>query len=258
MSAQVARPHRPTGPAINAIDLWVPGTPWRSARHQLLSAGERARLAKIASIVRYEKGEEIYRQGSPAVAAFNIISGVATTYWLTPRDRQHITAFLYPGDIFGLSEEGKYTNSAKAATPVSAYKFPLHALRRVLSENADLDVNIIVKLCQELRQAQQHAIILAKKHAVSRLAMFLSLHEQLQSVAGKPSSEIYLPMDRSAIAEYAGLSLAAVSRAFRALIGGGVIICRDRRHAKVIDRAALQRAADDTTRGIRGGRKLRA
>jgi CRP-like cAMP-binding protein len=34
--------------------------------HQLLSDEERARLAVIASIMRFKKGAEIYREGEPA------------------------------------------------------------------------------------------------------------------------------------------------------------------------------------------------
>ena len=43
---------------------------------QLLSEEERARLAVLASIVRLNKGEEIYSEGQRADAVFNIITGV--------------------------------------------------------------------------------------------------------------------------------------------------------------------------------------
>ena len=48
------------GPSILGVDPWLPGTPRRGARRQLLSEEERSRLAVIASIVRFKKGEEIY------------------------------------------------------------------------------------------------------------------------------------------------------------------------------------------------------
>jgi CRP/FNR family transcriptional regulator len=55
------------GPAIRAVNPWVPGNPEKRGRHQLLSDAERAQLAKIATIVRFNKGEEIERAifGSP-------------------------------------------------------------------------------------------------------------------------------------------------------------------------------------------------
>ena len=129
------------GPAIHAINPWMPGNPTPGSRHQLLSADERAELAKISSIVRFRKGEIIYRKGADADASFNIIDGVVTAYLPLSRRRQHILAFLYPGDVFGLSEEGRYTSSTRATTAVTAYKIPFPALRRLLSKNASLSTS---------------------------------------------------------------------------------------------------------------------
>jgi CRP-like cAMP-binding protein len=239
-----SHPIKIAGPAIRAVDPWLPGNPVRGERHQLLSDEERAQLAKISSIVRFKKGEMIYELNAPAEASFNIISGVVTAFRPLSRKREHITAFLYPGDLFGLSEQGCYVNSTRATTAVTAYRIPLQAMRRLLSRNADLDVDIIIKLCDELRQAQRHAFLLAQKRAVSKVAMLLDLHEHLQRANGLPASDVYLPMDRSAIAGYLGLSLPAVSRAFRTLTARKIISFRDRRHAQILDRKAFEHLAD--------------
>jgi len=223
------------GPILYAIDPWSP-----SARRQFLDERKSARLAKIASIARFKKGDQIYHGSGIAEAAFSLKSGVVTTYVSSPSGGQHITAFLYPGDIFGLCEQGRYTNCAKAATSVVAYRLPIAALQRLLSEDADLDLDVIVKLCEEVRHAQHHALILSQRRAVSRLAMFLDLQERLQAINGEIASEIFLPMDRTEIADFIGLSLAAVSRAFSALIARRTITCRDRRHVRIDDRADLE------------------
>ncbi|MGC1560094.1 MAG: Crp/Fnr family transcriptional regulator [Bradyrhizobium sp.] len=229
------------GPAIYAVDPWVRGKP--RGRHQLLSDDERALLAKITSIVRFNKGEHIYHEGDAADAVFNIISGVVIAYRALA-EGDHVTSFLYQGDLFGLSEEGYYSNAAKAATSIVAYKIPLPALRRHLDKNADLDVDFIVKLCEDLRGAQCHALLLAQKRAATKLAMFLELQEHLQLARGEPTLEIYLPMDRSSIAAYLGLTLAALSRAFRTLVSKRIIFSRDRHHIKILDRNAFNRLAD--------------
>src|SRR6516165_9782755 len=108
---------RIAGPAIHAIDPWVPGGPERPVRHQLLNDRERAQLAKIATVVRFEKGQQIYGEGDLADAAFNIISGVVATF-RSLEDTEHAVSFLYPGDLFGLSEEGCYACTARAVTAV--------------------------------------------------------------------------------------------------------------------------------------------
>jgi CRP/FNR family transcriptional regulator len=236
-------PSQRYGPSLRATDPWLRGKPSQGKQHQLLSEDEKARLATLASIVRFKKNERIYREGESAGMVFNIISGVVGIYKKRSKTDRHIVAFLSAEDIFGLAEEGQYVNSAFALNSVTAYCLPVPALRRLLSSDAGLDVHVIVKLCQELRQAQRQALIVVQKNATTRLAMFLSLQEHLQSSRNELTTEIYLPMDRTAIAEYIGLSLATVSRAFRALADTALISHRNRRHIKVVDRKAFEKLA---------------
>lgn len=231
------------GPAIQAVHPWSRGNPEKGTRHQLLSDDERAQLAKIATVVRFDKGQQIYAEGETADAAFNVISGVVAAYRRLG-GAAHVTSFLYSGDLFGLSEEGQYVNTARAATAVVAYKMPLPAVRRILDKRADLDVGVIIKLCEELRETQRHAVFLIQKRAATRLAMFLDLQQNLQAARGEPVSEINLPMDRSSIAAYLGLTAAAVSRAFRTLVSRKIISCRDLHHVKVLNRTAFNKLAD--------------
>jgi CRP/FNR family transcriptional regulator len=199
----------------------------------------------MASIVRFKKDEVIYRENDRADAVFNIIRGVVSAYKEAPDGREHIVAFLLADDLFGLSAEGRYANSAKALTPVTAYRLPVSVLRGRLSKDAGLEFRVICKLCQDLRQAQRHALLLSQRKAVSKVAMFLQLMEQLQIARGEPTAEIYLPMDRSDIGQYAGMTLAAVSRAFRTLTARGIIKVRDRRHVRIMDRSAFEKIAGD-------------
>jgi CRP-like cAMP-binding protein len=226
------------GPSILSIDPWVAGNATKGRTHQLLSDEERAQLATIASVVRFRKGEEIYGNGEQAIAIFNIISGVVKIY--SGDDPSHIATFLFPGDLFGLSEEGIYINSAKAVTPVTAYQLPVQALRGRLSKDAVLEYHMICKLCQGLRHSQRHAFLVAQRHADSKIATFLQMLEQLQAARGEEIDEIHVPMDRSDIGEYVGMSLAAVSRTFGSLISRGVLKSRDRRHVRIADRRAFE------------------
>jgi CRP-like cAMP-binding protein len=232
------------GPAIRGVDPWTPSA---GKMRQLLSEEERARLAVLASIVRLNKGEEIYSEGQRADAVFNIITGVVKAYKTAPDGSEHITAFLFPDDMFGLSEEGRYTNSVKALTPLALYRFPVPALRRRLAKDVDLEFHVICKLIHELRETQRHAFLLARRRALSKVAMFLQLLENLQAARGERTAEIYLPMNRSDIGEYLGMSLEAVSRAFRGLTTRGIIKSRDRRHLKIADRSTFDKIAADTT-----------
>lgn len=128
---------------------------------------------------------------------------------------------------------------------MTGYKFPVTALRERLANDAHFEFHVICKLCQELRQAQRHAFVLSQRRASSKVAMFLLLLEELQAARGEPTDDIYLPMSRSDIGDYLGMSLEAVSRTFRSLTAADVIKSRDRRYVRVIDRRALENAAGD-------------
>ncbi|SPL62627.1 hypothetical protein OHAE_5234 [Ochrobactrum soli] len=73
--------------------------------------------------------------------------------------------------------------------------------------------------------------------------MFLRLQEHIQSAAGRPAGEIDLPMSRTDIADFVGLSLAAVSRGFRSLLSCGIVSIKNRRDVKIIDRKAFEALA---------------
>jgi CRP-like cAMP-binding protein len=230
------------GPAIRALDPWASSG---GRMRQLLTDDQRARLAVMSSVVRFKKGEIIYQEGDPANAVYNLNTGVVTAFKKAPNGSEHIVAFLLADDLFGLSAEGQYTNSTRALTAVTAYRLPVTALRSRLSKDAELEFHVMCKLCQELRQAQRHAFLLSQRSAVIKLGMFLQLFEQAQIAKDESAAEIHLPMDRSDIADYIGITLAAVSRAFRTLSTRGIIRVRDRHHVRIVDRAGFESIAGD-------------
>src|ERR1700687_2143948 len=149
----VTSPNSVHGPAIRAPDPWALGKSSQAKMPQLLSDEERTRLAVIASIVRFKKGAEIYREGEPAHSVFNIISGVVKAYTHGPGRNELIGSFLFHEDLFGLAQEGSYVSSMKAVTPVTAYRIPVASLRKQFSTDAALEFHVIAKLCHGLRQA---------------------------------------------------------------------------------------------------------
>ena len=167
------------------------------------------------------------------------MSGVVKAFSTEADGTEHIHAFLFADDLLGLSDEGRYVNSAEAVTPLTAYRLPTAKLQSHLRKDAGLEFHVICKLCQELRQAQRHAFLLSQRSALPKLAMFLQLLEDLQASRDEPVNEIHLPMDRTEIAEFVGMSLAAVSRRFKS------------------SRPGHHRAAQPPARQDQGSRRLR-
>jgi len=225
-----------------APGLWTPeASPGRP-----LIAESRAMLATVAAIVRFKKGETIYRNGETATAVFNVITGFVTCYRLLPDQKKHIVGFAFANDLIGLPQNGTYVNTAEAATAVTLYKISGPAIEARLRRHADLDFQLIGKLCHDLRDAQDHALLLSKRRAAARLGLFLLMLEARQAWEGAPDGEVFLPMRRSDVGSYVGISAEAVTRTLRELTQHGVIAFRDRRHVRIVDRALLEMIAQET------------
>jgi CRP-like cAMP-binding protein len=226
------------GPSFKVPAVWSPGEDPRA----LLNKDDRAMLAIIATVGRYKKGELMYREGARADHIFNIISGVVKSYRSQPSRKQQVMGFLFPHDLFGLAEQGRYVNSTAAVTQVILYKIPAAALQARLRRYPNLDFQVICRLCHDLREAQQHAILLSKHRAVAKLGLFLQMLEAHQNAAGHSSQEIQVPMARTDIAAYVSMSPEAVTRSLRGLVRRGVIRVRERRYIEIIDRVGLEEA----------------
>ena len=231
-------PHRlPDGaPSIAAIALWGPSG---GNRVRLLTAEQREELAAVSTFVRFRRGMTLYQEGDRADAVFNLTNGVVKSCKKLD-GAEHIVAFLFPGDLVGLAEEGTYTNSAEAASAVTGYRIPAAALETMNRQDPALEFHVIVKLCHELREAQRHAFLLSKRSRPSQNCVIPADAGGLPEVYGDRWQEIYIPMSRSDIAAYVSMSLEAVSRSFRTLVGRGAIAFRDRRHARILSHSQLE------------------
>jgi CRP-like cAMP-binding protein len=239
------------GPLISAI-------PFRESPEgrflQLLSDRERNRLAQLASLVRFRRGAAIYCEGAPTAAIFNIIVGVAKTFQTQPDGTIRIAAFLFPDDLLGLAEEGFYVDSAEAVTPMIAHRLPLGALENLLRSDPTLEFHVLCKLCHELREAQRHAFILDRHRALSKIAMFVLMLGRSEQSRERGVAEVYLPMTRSDIADYIGMSLATVSRSFHVIESLGLVRFRNRRHLQIIDHAGPESLVGEHPGGSAGDR----
>lgn len=229
--------HR-SSPSISAIPFEHSGT---GRRAPLLSEAERRRLASIATVVRFERGQVLYEQEDELSCIYNLAHGVVRTCCTSSDGRRTLTAFLFPEDLVGLAENGRYTATAEAVTPVTAYRLPIPALESLLQQNPELELHFLCKVCHELRQAQRHAVLLARHDALGKVALFLHLLLYQQGDPERDRLVLDLPMKRADIADYTGLSVEAVSRSFRALERRGVLRLRGSRVVEIVDRHRFDR-----------------
>jgi CRP-like cAMP-binding protein len=220
-------------PALQATPFLPPIRP----EAPLLTDEQRMRLATIATRVRVAPREVIYREETAATAVYIIAEGVIKAFKDMPSGRRWVTAFLFPADVFGLAENGLYVRTAQAITSALLYRFDTRVLIETLKSDGDLQFKFLCKVTHELREAQRQTIAIGRKDALGKLAMFI---RQLQREPER-SVDIELPMTRSDIASYLGLSLESVSRATRSLERRGVVCFPNRHLVRIIDQAQFER-----------------
>ncbi len=227
-------------PSIAAIPLRERS---RGRSVSVLTAQDKAALTSISSVVELRKGDFAYRAAAPADSIYNLVQGVVKTFVSRPDETAHVSGFHFPGDIFGLAERGEYIEAAEAIVPAVAYKIPIGALEDLLSSNKGLAVRFIHRLAHGLRAKHRHALLLSRHDAVGKVAMFLRMLEGLGGARG-PGGTLYFPMTRSDAADYVGLTLEAVSRAFNLLAKQRIVAFVDRHHFHVLDRERLDAVSE--------------
>ena len=208
----------------------------------LLSTPDRLRLHGVATRLRLPAGKTVYREASTADWLFLVADGVVKTVRALPSGKRRVMSFVFPGDIFGLAECGRYVNSAQTVTPVALYRIRVDQLMDMLRYDASLELQFLTKVTHELREAQRHTIVLSRRDAVGRLAMFLRmLDERERPLDG--GSHIQIPMSRSDTASFLGLSLDAVTRAARRLEHSGLVAFDGTHTARILNRRRFEALA---------------
>lgn len=196
---------------------------------------QREALASIATRVRLPSRKVIYREDSAANWIFAVAEGVVKTYRDLPSGKRSVSAFLFARDLFGLSEHGRYLNTAQAITQVTLYRLPVADLMTLLKHDGEMQLAFLVKVTYELRESQRRAILLNRRDAPGRLAMFVQRMRDHVDRSAKRVQSVQLPMSRSDIAGFLGLSLESVSRAAAELERRGLVKFEGRHLARIAD-----------------------
>jgi CRP/FNR family transcriptional regulator len=207
---------------------------------QILTEKQQTELARIATEVSLRRGVSVYHADSPAHSVFIVKEGMVKAFQDLPSGRQRVLAFLFPGDVFGLAENGHYVNSVQTVAPTTCFKIPIGALTDTFLRDSELQLQFLIKMTHELREAQRQQIVLTRLGARARVAMFLRM---LQRREGNDSSRIELAMSRLDIARYLGLSSEAVSRATARLSRDGIVAFPSLHVAQILNRSQFDRLA---------------
>ncbi|HEX7886995.1 MAG TPA: helix-turn-helix domain-containing protein [Phenylobacterium sp.] len=181
------------------------------------------RLDALAETVVLAAGQALFHEGDPAGHVFNVTSGSVRTYRLLADGRRHIAGFLFAGDFIGLGVGETYGLSAEAIEATTVCRFRASEYRALMAERRELEAALLARAGDELAAAQRQMLLLARKTALERVASFLLDLPAADPLRPGPAGIVRLPMTRSEMADYLGLTLETVSRTLTRLKRSGLV-----------------------------------
>lgn len=185
--------------------------------------------------MRYERNEEIFGQDEAAEYVYKVVSGAIRSMHFSAEGRRQILGFHLPGDVFGLELGEVHTLSAEALCASEIIMVRRSALDKAASEDPRVARALLQLTATQLADAREHACVLGRKGAGERVAAFL-LRLADRFVAKR---ELDLPMSRADIADYLGLTIETVSRAFSEFERSAAIALPSSRHVVMRNPHAL-------------------
>ena len=189
---------------------------------------------------KYSRGTQVFRNGDVPEYIYQIREGAVRSYKLLCDGRRQIGAFYLPGDIFGVETDDLHRFTTEAIIDTTVWIARRHRLFESLEERDLADTkNVFELLHNSLEHAQNHLLLLGRQEAHERVACFLL---EMDRRLKKPAM-IVLPMTRTDIADYLGLSIETVSRSMSLFRDRGVIRFNGQREVILKDRTKLAEVA---------------
>jgi CRP/FNR family nitrogen fixation transcriptional regulator len=180
--------------------------------------------------LHFSAGQEVYAEGDKAGALYRVAHGVIRVYRLLADGRRQICAFHMKGEVFGFEAGAERHFFADAVTDTD-----LRSLR--LGSEVELAQELLKLSLKSLAQAHDHLLTVGRNDAAGRVAAFLL--EMAERQDSRVTKGLSLPMSRSDIADYLGLTIETVSRVMTRLKDARVIRLPSARQVEILDWQAL-------------------
>jgi CRP-like cAMP-binding protein len=193
------------------------------------------------------RGKTLIEEGDPAEHVFKVVSGALRAVRLLSDGRRYITKFLLPGDYFGFTKGDCYDQGVEVVGDATFIRYSRRSFDALLAGDAAAGRQFFGIICGELCAAQDRLLLLGRKSALERLASFLlGLSDRRTMSEPGLRNEVQLPMNRSDVADYLGLTVETVSRLLTHLRSGRIIDLPTPNRVVFMDRDALEDIGNGT------------
>ncbi|HXV26045.1 MAG TPA: helix-turn-helix domain-containing protein [Alphaproteobacteria bacterium] len=174
-------------------------------------------IRQLGQSIFIRRDETLFFEGDPAAAVYLVVSGTVRISKMLSDGRRQIVGFREEGELIGLALAEDYPYSAEGVTPVRVRRLGRTRLEALMETHPRLRQRLFLLAAHELAAAQRQILLLGRKTARERICSFL-----LERQRGA-APEIELPMSRTDIADYLGLTIETVSRTLSQLRAEGLI-----------------------------------
>jgi CRP/FNR family transcriptional regulator len=216
----------------------------------VLSDEEITRLNAIARFKTFAAGSVILRDHDEPDYFANVVAGVVKLTKTLSDGRQQIVGLQFPSDFLGRPFRQRSPYYAEAANDVTLCTFERNQFERMVKEIPGIERRLFEHTLDELDAAQEWMVLLGRKSATEKVASFLLLVARRSQLVGcghggaGEAGRFDLPLSRSEIADYLGLTIETVSRQFTGLKRQAVIQLEGPRTLIVPDIARLEKLAE--------------
>ena len=173
----------------------------------------------------FHAGAEIYAQGEMCGNLYKVEFGGVRIYRLLSDGRRQISAFHLAGETFGFEADNTHHFFAEAICATG-----IRILRTSPGSQHNLATELLPIALRGLVRAQEHLLVLGRQNSLERIAAFLLEMSERQDGL----RQIELPMSRSDIADYLGLTIETVSLVLTRLKQKGVIRLPSLRSVEIV------------------------
>ncbi|SMX42445.1 helix-turn-helix domain-containing protein [Actibacterium lipolyticum] len=167
-------------------------------------------------------GKCLFREGDDANSVFEVKTGVLRLTRVLENGRRQVIAFGLPGDIIGFSSLGYHMSECDAIASAEVVEHSVDP-KKAGGVDPELRDRLYQAALREISAMQDHFMMLGRKSAREKIASFLMvLSDRLGEELGA-YTHVKLPMTRSDIADFLGLTTETVSRTFSQLRAEKVI-----------------------------------
>lgn len=213
-----------------------------------ISSADVERLDRIVADRRpLSRGQMLFQTDMPFKALFVVRSGAMKTVVENEDGDEQIVGFHLPGELFGLDaiDEGRHRCSAEALERTSLCEIPFDQLEDIAGKLPSLRHALFRIISREMAAEQRHLVLMSRRSARERLAIFLRSLSRRYERRGYSASGFNLSMSRYDLANYLGLAVETVSRLFTSMQEDGVLNV-ERKDVEILDPARLCEMAGES------------